>query len=132
MAVKRFRWWMWLVAFVGVVGVVGAIVALNWQWVSLTAAFVLAERRPALLADAQWNDSASAHQFSNRFRSGTSERELLEWLEANRFIVDPGAARARRLIHSLPCNESVEITWSRASGDKIAGARAVVHEAGCL
>ena len=129
MAAKRLRLWMWLAA---IMGALTAIVALNWQWFSLTAAFVLAERRPALLADAQWDDPASAHQFSNRFRSGTSERELLAWLETNKFTVDPGVSHARRLIRSLPCNEGVEITWSKTAGDTIARAEARVYEAGCL
>jgi hypothetical protein len=129
MAVKRLRLWMWVVA---IIGVVGTIVALNWQWFSLTAAFVLAERRPALLVDAQWNDPTSAQRFSNRFRPGTSEGELLAWLETNEFTVDLGAGQAARLIHSLPCNERVEINWSKTSGDTIASAEARVYEAGCL
>ena len=128
MASKSPRLWVW---FVGIVVVVGAIVALNWQWFSLTAAFVLAERRPALLADAEWNEPASTRQFSNRFPPGTNESELLAWLQSNKFTVDRGAGHATRLISSLPCNEFVDVTW-RTAGHAISGAEARVSEAGCL
>lgn len=114
------------------VAVVGIVVALNWQWFSFAVAVVLAERRPALLADAQWDDPASARRFSNRFRPGASEPELLAWLETNDFTIDRGAGRASRLIRGLPCNESVEISWSKASDDVIGDAQARVSEAGCL
>src|SRR5262245_66550234 len=122
------RLWTWVIA---TVVVIGAVAALNRQWLSFAAAVVLAERRPALLADAQWDQPASAHRFSVRFQSGTSERELLAWLSSNKFDVEPGAGHATRLIRSLPCNEFVDLRW-RAAADVIGFAEARISEAGCL
>lgn len=123
------RLWTWLA---GVALVIGTVVALNWQWFTFAVAVVLAERRPALLADAQWDEPASARRFSNRFRAGASEAELLEWLESNEFTVDRDTGQASRLIRGLPCNEAVEIRWSKTSGDVLASAEARVSEGGCL
>lgn len=123
------RLWTWLAAFALVVV---TVVALNWQWFTFAVAVAFAERRPALLADAQWGEPASAHRFSNRFGVGASEAELLEWLESNEFTVDRETGQASRLIRGLPCNEAVEIRWTKTSGDVLAGAEARVSEAGCL
>ncbi|HVY83490.1 MAG TPA: hypothetical protein VG943_00025 [Caulobacterales bacterium] len=120
------RFWTWLAA---IVAVIVTIVALNWQWFALSAAFVLAERRPALLANAQWDQPA--RKFSEHFHAGTGERELLAWLESNKFTVERGARHATRLISSLPCNEFVDVRW-QASGETINAAEARVSEAGCL
>lgn len=120
---------MWTAATIAVIVV---IVALNWQWFTFAAAVVLAERRPTLLVDAQWNEPASAHAFSNRFRAGTNEAALLAWLQSNKFTIDRGAHHATRLVQSLPCNEFIEVEWSRRDGDKLGGAEARVSKAGCL
>jgi len=122
----RRHFWILAVAIV----FVGALVALNWQGLALSLAIISAEHRPALLNDARWNDPASAHLFAARFRHGTQEKDLLEWLAANKFTVDRTGLATRR-IQSLPCNESVEVTWSKA-GDTIVDAEARVSEAGCL
>ena len=126
---SALRLWTWLAA---IALVTGTIVALNWQWFTFAVAVVFAERRPALLADAQWDEPASARRFSNRFRAGASEAELLEWLESSEFTVDGDTGQASRLIRGLPCNEAIEIRWSKTSGDVLASAEARVSEAGCL
>jgi hypothetical protein len=123
------RRWVWLAT---TVVILVAVVALNWQVVGLGLAAYLAERRPALLADAEWDKPATARTFLSRFGPGTSEGELLEWLNSNDFTVDRDSGRANRLISSLPCNERVEITWSKAPGDAIVSAEARVSQAGCL
>ena len=130
MAMFRIRRrWIWLAT---TVLILGTVVALNWQSVALGLAVSLSERRPALLADAKWNQPATARSFLSRFRPGTKESALLEWLNSNDFTVDRDSGRANRLISSLPCNERVEITWSKASDDAIVNAEARVSEAGCL
>lgn len=123
------RRWIWLAA---AVMALGAFVALNWQTLALSAAFALAERRPALLVDAEWNEPASARRFLNRFPPGANENELLEWLDSNKFEIDRDAGWADRMISSLPCNERIEIKWSTGPNDTIDDLDVRVSEAGCL
>jgi hypothetical protein len=120
----------WRTGLAAIVLVVSTIIALNWQWFSFAAAVAFAERRPALLADAQWDEPA--RRFSVRFRPGASEAELLGWLESNEFAIDRGTGHASRLIRGLPCNEAVDVRWSKNSGDMLTSAEARVSEAGCL
>lgn len=130
MEMKRpHRRWIWLA---GAVVALGALAALNWQTVTFSWAIASAERRPALLADAEWNEPATARRFLNRFQPGTNENELLEWLESNKFDVDRNAGHATKLISSLPCNERVEIKWSRRPNNTLDNVDARVSEAGCL
>jgi hypothetical protein len=110
----------------------GTAVALNWETLALRVSFLTAERRPALLSDAKWKNPASALMFSSRFANGVHENELIDWLESNNFTVDRKAGRASRLVQSLPCNEAIEVTWSRQPDGTIAGTEALVSEAGCL
>jgi hypothetical protein len=121
--------WVWLTA--GLV-VLGATVALNWNTVTFAVAVSSADRRPVLLVDAEWNEPASAYKFLNRFQLGTHESELVGWLESNNFKVDSDAGRATRLIRSLPCNEQIEIKWSRMLNDTLDNVQVLVSEAGCL
>jgi hypothetical protein len=120
---------IWVVAIV--VGI-GALAALNWPRLFYAAAMLVAEKRPALLVDAKWNEPTSAHKFSARFHPGTSEGDLLTWLEANKFKVDRQAGRATRRIGGLPCNEEVEVKWRKGPGGALTDATALVREAGCL
>ena len=120
------RFWTWLAA---IVALIATIVALNLQWFAFAAAVVFAERRPALLADVQWNQPA--RRFSEHFHAGTHERELLAWLESNQFNVERGTRHATRLIRGLPCNEFVDVRW-RASSEAISEVEARLSEAGCL
>lgn len=122
---------LWLAVVAASIAASAGVIALNLDHLAFASAVLTAERRPALLADAQWNEPASARRFSMRFHSGTGERELLAWLESNKFTVEPGAGHATRLIRSLPCNEFLDVTW-RASGHVISSAEARVSEAGCL
>lgn len=121
----------WLAVVAGSIAASAGVIVLNLNHLAFASAVLIAERRPALLSDAQWNEPASARKFSTRFHSGTNERELLAWLESNKFTTEPAAGHATRLISSLPCNEFVDVTW-RASGHVISSAEARVSEAGCL
>jgi hypothetical protein len=122
------RRWPWAAAIVILV----AIIALNWNWLLLTVAIATAEQRPALLSDARWNEPATAHAFNERFPPGTPEARLVKWLESNNFAVDRPAGRANRLVHGLPCNENIQVVWTRSNADKIGTVEARVSEAGCL
>jgi hypothetical protein len=108
------------------------VVIANWQWVALTVAFVIAERRPALLKDAQWGQPTSDMSFRARFRRGVPERELTAWLGTNKFQIDPAHHEATRTISSLPCNELVKVVWQGDQLGRIEMANAEVSEAGCL
>jgi hypothetical protein len=119
---------IWLLSGILVLVVVGT---LTWQRLALGLAFASAERRPSLLIDAQWKKPASAAAFRHRFPSGSQEADLLQWLAANHFKIDERAQSASRTVHSLPCNERVEVTWAASNGT-IRDSRAVVSEAGCL
>ncbi len=126
---RKHRRWIWLAT---AIMALGAFVALNWQTLTLSAAFALAERRPALLVDAEWNEPASARKFLNRFPPETNENELLEWLGANKFDIDRNAGRADRRISGLPCNEIIKIKWSTGPNNRIDDVDVRVSEAGCL
>lgn len=89
-------------------------------------------KRPDLLADAKWNHPDSAAAFRRRFHPGVTERELIDWLGKNRFVLDSGRRAATRRIQSLPCNERITIVWSADSSGKLTTADASVGEAGCL
>ena len=123
------RRWLWVFA---IVVALAGIVALNWHSFLLMTAIAISERRPALLSDADWNAPASAHAFKERFPPGTPEAQLLEWLESNNFAIDWSAGQAERLVRSLPCNEYIQITWTRSPPDKLGDVEARVTEAGCL
>lgn len=110
----------------------GLLVALNWQGVMLAFAITTGETRPSLLADAEWNKPQSAVGFNRRFRAGSQESDLLAWLQNNGFATDRDNRSASRTVKSLPCNETVEVTWRAASSGALNGAQATVKEAGCL
>jgi hypothetical protein len=123
------RRWSWA----AIIAVLAAIVvALNWNWLMLTGAIATAERRPALLSDAEWNKPDTAHAFKNRFPLGTSESQLVSWLESNNFEVKRAAGKAKRLVRSLPCNEFIQVTWTTSPANEIANVEVRVSEAGCL
>jgi hypothetical protein len=108
------------------------IVIANWQWILFATVVFTAERRPALLKDAQWGQPTSDISFRARFRRGVPERELTTWLSANKFQVDPTNQEAARTISSLPCNEAVKVVWQSDRVGRIETANAEVSEAGCL
>lgn len=107
------------------------LVAFNFDALMLGAAVLFGDKRPALLRDARWDDPSSAKQFNQRFVAGTDEALLLEWLQANRFVVSAARGHADRLIESLPCGEVVGVSW-RSDEGKLVDAAATVTEAGCL
>jgi hypothetical protein len=113
------------------VATVAGLVILNRQAIGLSLAFLLAERRPALLADARWGDASSAHQFEKRFKRGVPERELTAWLKKYRFKVGP-AGHASKLVSSLPCNEHVSVDWTDDTQGRLERATVLLSEAGCL
>ena len=108
------------------------MIALNWQWFSYASAVAFAERRPALLSDANWDDAASARAFLARFPDGSSRGELISWLDRNDFEIDEASGTARRLVRGLPCNESIQVTWGTSPDGKLSDAQVTVMEAGCL
>lgn len=112
-------------------GLLAVMVAINWQDLAFAYAMATSERRPALLADADWKKPGSA-AFKRRFAAGVPERELLSWLADNRFDIDRKAHGARHLVRGLPCNEKIEISWSVTADDRLRSADALVSEAGCL
>ena len=108
-----------------------AIVIASWEPLTLGSAIATAERRPALLADADWHDPASARLFDARFRAGTPTADLLRWLTNERFVISAQRSHAERRLASLPCNERIAIDW-KDGGGRLASASARVQEAGCL
>jgi hypothetical protein len=104
------------------------IIAVSWHFL----VWIMAEHRPSLLNDAEWNEPATARKFHARFPPGSSEQELLRWLARNDFDVDQRSGTARRLIRGLPCNESIRVTWSKSAEGQLRQAEARVLEAGCL
>jgi hypothetical protein len=109
--------------------VAALLVALNWNGSAFSAAGAGPERRPALLSDAEWGQPAPA--FGTRFAPGTSEAELLRWLDDNRFEIHEAARRAYLRLPSLPCNERIDVSWTASNG-ALGESSAIVSEAGCL
>ena len=99
----------------------------------MTAAFASADRRPALLNDVEWGKPVTARKFRERFPLGSSEFQLVTWLEKNSFTIDRGTRRAVRKVSSLPCAETVSVEWALdAATDQIGRAEVHIMEAGCL
>ena len=126
MTASRLKW-----LFGGMLVALLLLAAWNWQGILLGLAVASAEKRPALLDDADWEKPASARQFNARFVSGAPESALLDWLSANRFEVHRKDGRAERRVRSLPCNERIEISWT-AKAKRLTAVSAMVREAGCL
>ena len=118
--------------FGGIVVALLVLAALNFEALSFGAGALLAEKRTALLADAQWESPSTARRFATRFPAGAEEDDLLTWLEANDFFVDRNAMHASRSIEGFPCNENVEVIWSSDGAGKLRTSQAIIHEAGCL
>ena len=112
--------------------VVLSLVALNWPRILFGTAELLAEKRPVLLADAQWNDQSSARLFKTRFAPGTATTKLVEWLEQQDFSINADKFAAERKVFSFPCTERVTVSWSSDRDGRLATAEAKVQEAGCL
>lgn len=120
---KRAKW------FAALLVALILLVALTWNWMTFAVALALSESRPSLLTGAEWGRPAP--EFQNRFREGTSETELLDWLKVNGFQIDERGGHAARHVRSLPCNESIAVSW-RTANRLIRESSAVVSEAGCL
>lgn len=92
----------------------------------------MAEKPPELLMDFQWPDRMQSEQFSKRFRQGTPEGELLDWLEKNEFeLADRHGVAARRYSSGV-CDYEFEVSWNAASEILLEDAIAVVTGYGCL
>ena len=119
--------WLLLSAALAVV----LLVAVAWQRLGFAVAVASSDSRPSLLRDAQWGKPETTVAFRQRFGRGSSEADLVQWLEANRFQVDQRARRASLKVRGVPCAEDVAVSW-KAIGGTIDASRAVVSEAGCL
>ena len=106
-------------------------IALAWQRIARAIAFASADTRPALLRDAQWGKPETAVAFQQRFGRGSSEADLVRWLESNRFQVDQSTRHASLRVEGAPCAENIAVSWN-ATGGNVDASRAVVSEAGCL
>jgi hypothetical protein len=123
---KHGKWVLLTVALALVLAV-----AVAWQRLALGVAVASSDTRPSLLRDAQWGKPETAAAFGKRFGHGTSEADLVQWLEANRFEVDRRAHHASLKLRGVPCAEDVAVSWT-AIGGTIDTSRAIVSEAGCL
>lgn len=119
------------VSGIGAIALV-CLTAIFWQNILFGVAAVIQERRPQLLADAQWRKAGTARMFKQRFASGTSEAELISWLQANRFKIDKRDGEATKRVAGMPCGERLEVRWTRTEGGTLGDADASVFEAGCL
>jgi hypothetical protein len=108
------------------------LMIINWQTVWLCVAILTSEQRPALLKEASWDDPASAVRFERRFHAGAPERDLVDWLNDNRFAVNGSARKANRAVNGLPCNEDISVTWTRDATGRLTSADAVVTQVACL
>jgi hypothetical protein len=104
----------------------------NWRTLLLIVAVLGSEHRPALLKDAAWDEPASAARFHGRFHAGTSERDLLAWLEKNRFAVNVRERTAGRQVNGLPCVEDIKVNWSVDAERRLVRTNAVVSQVACL
>lgn len=114
------------------IAILAGLSAIYWQPLVFASAVATAEKRPSLLNDAQWGKPASAQKFNKRFAAGTSESELLAWLDANHFAIDRPAKTAARKIGGLPCAEDVGVVWTIEKPGTLRSAEVSVTEAGCL
>ena len=109
-----------------ILALIVVVAAFNFQSIAVALAVATAEKRPTLLNDAQWDKPLSARKFHEQFAPGTSERELLAWLETNRFRVDRTNKSADRSDKGVPCNERVNVTQQTSAKGQLSDARAEV------
>ncbi|MDQ3080312.1 MAG: hypothetical protein M3R03_09990 [Pseudomonadota bacterium] len=107
------------------------LITLNWKSLLIATAVATSDKRPDLLSDAEWGKPETARAFGRRFHAGVPEADLLSWLHANGFNVDPMARRANLTLRGVPCAEIASISWA-AEGGQLSRGDAVVTEAGCL
>jgi hypothetical protein len=119
-----------LAGLIAVIAVSG-FVLFNWQSLLFASAVAASDKRPALLRDAEWDKPETALAFRGRFRRGSSEASLMQWMKANNFKIDQQARRASLKVGGLPCAEAVAVSWTVIDGS-IGATEAVVSEAGCL
>jgi hypothetical protein len=103
-------------------------VAVFWQHLLFAVALAFAESRPTLLKDADIDQPSSS--FNERFGRGSSEKDLVRWLTDNDFELG-ATGSASRTVRSLPCNETIEVSWT-SDGGRIEDSRAIVSQDGCL
>lgn len=109
---------------------VGLLTA-SWRPLLFSSAVATSDRRPSLLADAEWGKSNEARAFGRRFHAGVLEADLLTWLETNGFRVDRVDRSGQRRLEGVPCAEDINVIWS-TEDQRISRADAVVSEGGCL
>lgn len=107
------------------------LIGFNWNRLALAIGISFSDRRPALLNDAESDKPNTAAAFGNRFGKGSAETELLRWLAANHFEIDPQTRRATLKVRGLPCNENITVRWAASTGF-IRESSALVSESGCL
>jgi hypothetical protein len=123
---RRSKWLLLTLALA-----LSLLVVVAWQRIVLAVAVASSDTRPSLLLDAEWGKPETATAFRQRFGHGSSEANLVQWLDANHFDVDQRAHHASLKVNGLPCTEDVAVSWT-ATGGTIDTSRAVVTEAGCL
>jgi hypothetical protein len=126
-AFSRRRKWLLLTVVLALV----LLVAVAWERIAFAVAFASSDTRPSLLRDAEWGKPETATAFRQRFGRGSSESDLVRWLDANHFQVDHARHRASLKVGGLPCAEDVAVSWT-AIGGTIDASKATVSEAGSL
>lgn len=92
----------------------------------------MAEDPPELLMDFQWPDRMHSDRFSKRFRKGTPEGELLDWLEQNEFEFAERQGVATRQYDGGVCSHSFEVSWTAENEMLLEDANADVTGYACL
>ncbi|PVM91462.1 hypothetical protein [Caulobacter endophyticus] len=112
--------------------IVVVLLIFNWQLLLGLFWVMTAERRPALLRDAKWDQPASAVRFEARFHTGAPEPELLKWLGRNSFRVNRSERSATRDIAGFPCTEALRIDWAADQAGRLTRRQATVRQIACL
>ena len=120
---------LWIAALFG--GGVAALLALTWPAAPFASAALTAVEPPEILLDFEYPERMESGAFADRFKAGTAESDLIEWLRRNEFNVASGTSATRRYEGAV-CTYSYHIEWQKKGDALQRDATARLGGYGCL
>ena len=118
------------ISALGVAGI-AALVALTWPAAPFALAALASEKPPEILMDFDYPERMESAAFANRFKAGTGETELSNWLKRNGFEIVTQSS-AKRRYEGVPCAYTYHVEWQSEGGILRRDATARFAGYGCL
>tara|TARA_B100001179_G_scaffold226521_1_gene207680 strand:+ start:858 stop:1238 length:381 start_codon:yes stop_codon:yes gene_type:complete len=113
------------------IAAIAALAVLTWPAAPFALAALTAEKPPELLLDFAYPEDMESHAFGARFKEGTSESALIDWLRYNGFEMADNSSASRHYA-GMPCSYHYRIEWQSEDGALRRDAVAHVEGYGCL